>query len=185
MTFVSIPTRGIPIFKSMIAAYCALKADASMTCQFDQKMDSKVKVLFGLEHSHSKSDSAAHYFVILLTRHVFHNLQGCLLYEFSFNPAICIPAKCQNQSSIPDEPRNYAATCLLCGSRILSIDEVTISRDHLDVLKESQWEIYRKSPIPEHIYVSSSEVENKTFSKFPWLSSCYQRGGKLTFLWKH
>ncbi|CAI7677864.1 unnamed protein product [Penicillium manginii] len=48
--------------------------------------------------------------------------------------------------------------------------------DHLDVLKESQWEIYRKFPIPEHILVPSTEVENKNFSTFPWLSSCYQRG---------
>lgn len=51
----------------MIAAYCALKADPSMICLFDQKMGSKVIVLFGLEHSRSKSDSAAHYSVILLT----------------------------------------------------------------------------------------------------------------------
>jgi hypothetical protein len=56
-----------------------------------------------------------------------------------------------------------------------------MSKDHLDVLKESQWEIHRKFPIPEHILVPSTEVENKTFSKFPWLSSCYQRGGKSTF----
>ncbi|CAP74185.1 hypothetical protein PCH_Pc14g00440 [Penicillium rubens Wisconsin 54-1255] len=54
-----------------------------------------------------------------------------------------------------------------------------MSKDHLDVLKESQWEIHRKFPIPEHILVPSTEVENKTFSKFPWLSSCYQRGDTL------
>ncbi|KAJ5961784.1 hypothetical protein N7501_006725 [Penicillium viridicatum] len=69
-------------------------------------------------------------------------------------------------------------TCLLCGKHILMCDGGTVSRDHLDVLKESQWEIHRKSPIPEHILVPSTEVENKSFSKFPWLSSCYQRGGQ-------
>jgi hypothetical protein len=56
-----------------------------------------------------------------------------------------------------------------------------MSKGHLDVLKESQWEIHRKFSIPEHILVPSTEVENKTFSKFPWLSSCYQRGSKSTF----
>lgn len=78
-----------------------------------------------------------------------------------------------------DEPRNYSETCLLCGTDILTLDGGTISHDHLDVLKESQWEIHRKNLIPEHILVPSTEVENKIFSKFPWLSSSYQRGGKL------
>jgi hypothetical protein len=164
----------------MIAAYCALKADPSMTCLFDQKMSSKVIVLFGLECSRSKSDSAAHYFVILLTLHVFYFLQGCLLYGFPFTPAIFYPCKMPNQPSKSDEPRNYSATCLFCGMYILTFDDGTMSRDHLDVLKESQWEIHRKSPIPEHILVPSTEVENKSFSIFPWLSPCYQRGGKLT-----
>lgn len=85
------------------------------------------------------------------------------------------------QASKSDEPRNYSETCLLCGVCILQLDGGTISKDHLDVLKESQWEIHQKPPIPEHILVPSTEVENKSFSKFPWLSSCYQRGGKLTF----
>ena len=87
---------------------------------------------------------------------------------------------------MPTQPSKYKLscrpeTCLLCGKSILLWDGGTVSRDHLDVLKESQWEIHRKSPIPEHILVPSTEVENKSFSKFPWLSSCYQRGGR-TFL---
>lgn len=165
----------------MIAAYCALKADPSMTCLFDQKMGLKVIVLLGLEHSRSKSDSAAHYFVILLTLHVFYFLQGCLLYGFPSTPAIFYPCKMPTQPSKSDEPHNYSETCLLCGICILVLDGGTMSKDPLDVLKESQWEIHRKFPIPEHILVPSTEVENKSFSKFPWLSSCYQRGGKLTF----
>ncbi|KAJ5415913.1 hypothetical protein N7465_004608 [Penicillium sp. CMV-2018d] len=84
---------------------------------------------------------------------------------------------------MPTQPSKYKLccrpeTCLLCGKNILLWDGGTVSRDHLDVLKESQWEIHRKSPIPEHILVPSMEVENKSFSKFPWLSSCYQRGGQ-------
>ncbi|KAJ5435018.1 hypothetical protein N7491_005613, partial [Penicillium cf. griseofulvum] len=119
--------------------------------------------------------SAAHYFVILLTLHVFYFLQGCVLYGFPFTQ----PCKMPTQPSKSDEPRNtYTETCLLCGTRILTFDGGTISHDHMDVLKESQWEIHRKSPIPEHILVPSTEVVNKSFSKFPWLSSCYQRGGK-------
>ncbi|KAJ5203387.1 hypothetical protein N7449_005466 [Penicillium cf. viridicatum] len=77
-----------------------------------------------------------------------------------------------------DEPRNYSPTCLLCGIYILTFDGGTMSKSHLDVLNESQWEIHRKSPIPEHILVPSTEVVNKSFSKFPWLSSCYQLGAK-------
>jgi hypothetical protein len=43
-----------------------------------------------------------------------------------------------------------------------------MSRDHLDVLKESEWKNHRKSPIPEHILVPSTEVDNISFFKFPW-----------------
>lgn len=156
-----------------------------MTYLFYQKMGSKVIVLFGLERSRSKSDSAAHCFVILLTLYIFYFLQGYLLYGFPFTPTIFYPCKMPTQPSIPDEPPHYLETCLLCGAHILMLDGGTMSKDHLDVLKESQWEIHRKSPIPEHILVPSTEVVSKSFSKFPWLSSCYQRGGKLTFSWKH
>lgn len=90
-----------------------------------------------------------------------------------------------SQSSKSDEPRDYYATCLLCGAHILGLEIGTMSKNPLDVLKESQWETHRKFPIPEHIFVPSTEVENKNFSKFPWLSSCYQRGGKLRLLGKH
>ncbi|KUM55531.1 hypothetical protein ACN42_g11729 [Penicillium freii] len=121
-------------------------------------------------------EDAAHYFVILLTLHVFYFLRGRLLYGLSFTPAIFYPCKMPTQPSKSDEPLNYSETCLLCGVCILTFDGGTISKDHLDVLKESQWEIHRKFPIPEHILVSSTEVENKSFSKYPWLSSCYQRG---------
>lgn len=88
---------------------------------------------------------------------------------------------------MPNQPsecvifRNYEQTCLFCGTRIISIDAGTMSKDHLAVLKESQWEIYRNFPIPDHILVPSTEIENKSFSTFPWLSSCYHRAGRLAF----
>lgn len=129
-------------------------------------------------------DSAAHYSVILLTPHAFHFLQDGL-YSFPFIPAISYPSKMPTQPSKSDEPVDYFETCLLCGAHILSLTIGTMSKNPLDVLKESQWEIHRKSPIPEHIFVPSTEVENKSFSKFPWLSSCYHRGGKLTLSGKY
>ncbi|KAJ5952397.1 uncharacterized protein N7479_010810 [Penicillium vulpinum] len=113
--------------------------------------------------------------------HVFYFLQGCLPYDVAFSPAIFYPCEMPSQPSKSDEPKNYSETCLLCGIYILTFDGGTISHDHLDVFKESQWEIYRKSTIPEHILVPSTELENKIFSKFPWLSSCYQRGETFKF----
>ncbi|KAJ5522173.1 hypothetical protein N7527_006288 [Penicillium freii] len=49
---------------------------------------------------------------------------------------------------MPTQPSKYKLccrpeTCLLCGKHILMCDGGTVSRDHLDVLKESQWEIHR------------------------------------------
>ncbi|KAJ5162825.1 uncharacterized protein N7500_004655 [Penicillium coprophilum] len=82
------------------------------------------------------------------------------------------------QPSKSDEPRDYPETCLLCGIRILRLRTGVLGKDRLDVLKESQWEIHHQSPIPEHILLPSTEVVNKNFSKFPWLSSCYHRGAR-------
>lgn len=80
----------------------------------------------------------------------------------------------------PKQPLNdYSGTCLICEVRIMRIARVTNSTNPSRVLTEHEWKHHRQKPLTEHLFVPSSEVENTEFTKYPWLSSCYIRAGKL------
>ncbi|KAJ5775525.1 uncharacterized protein N7511_000536 [Penicillium nucicola] len=104
-------------------------------------------------------------FINALKCRAYNSILGCLLYASPFTPSISCPCKMPNLSPKLGESRDSREICLFCHTLILPLDVGTMSKDHLDLLKDSHWEIHRKTPIPEHILVPSTEVVNHIFSK--------------------
>jgi hypothetical protein len=68
--------------------------------------------------------------------------------------------------------------CSLCGVIINHFSFATWSSNLMDILEESELQIYRqKGQTPDHILAPSSKIENASFSKFPWLANSYIRAG--------
>ncbi|KAJ5634601.1 hypothetical protein N7528_002443 [Penicillium herquei] len=80
-----------------------------------------------------------------------------------------------------DLDHSAPAICSLCGVIIYDFSLATWSSNPLDVLEESEFEVYRrKGRAPEHILVPSSKIESAGFSKFPWLANSYFRAVTLS-----
>lgn len=66
-----------------------------------------------------------------------------------------------------------ATICLICG---LNVQSVLFLRA---ILEEDEFKDHcERDPVPNHLIVPSTKVENAKFAKRPWLASCYYRVGQ-------